>query len=290
MNILGCLDRPRPALRARRTDVATSRTTSWPGAQPDDRLRLPVFNLLPRTRALENVELPLIYQRRRRPRTTARAHGGAGAVGLGDRLRPRAERAVRRPAAARRHRPGARHRPAAHPRRRAHGQPRLRVRARGDGLSSRAPRAGPHDRAHHPRPGRGRGRDPPHPHPRRAPRPREPRRAHPLAVSRLRTGRLARRAHDAGRDHRRGVGGRARRRGAGDDVEHHQPPSGSRDEPPHDQRDGDLVGSGPRRRRGDRRTARCRGRRAGRPRRAPTSGRARRRPTPRSSSSPTTGR
>jgi predicted ABC-type transport system involved in lysophospholipase L1 biosynthesis ATPase subunit len=70
------------------------------------------FNLLARTTALENVELPLIY--RGEPAATTARHGarsaGAGRpAGLGN---PHAGRTVRRAAAARGHRARHRHRPA----------------------------------------------------------------------------------------------------------------------------------------------------------------------------------
>ena len=89
MNILGCLDSP------------TSGSYSFEGAQVEDLdgkqladLRntkigfvFQGFNLLPRTTALENVELPLLYDRHRKnpdPRKSAMA--ALKRVGLGDRL------------------------------------------------------------------------------------------------------------------------------------------------------------------------------------------------------------
>ena len=155
MNILGCLDRPTaghlPRSPARRSTDARRRRPG-PAPQPDHRLRLPVLQPAAAHHARSTTW--------RRPCST-RASGGAKRaracpaalerLGLGDRLDPRADRAVRRPAAARRRRPGARHRARADPRRRADGQPRQPLRRRGHGAPPRAPRGGPDDRPHHPR-------------------------------------------------------------------------------------------------------------------------------------------
>ncbi len=89
MNILGCLDTP------------TSGSYSFEGAQVEDLdgkqladLRntkigfvFQCFNLLPRTTALENVELPLLYDRHRKnPEPRKSALTALERVGLGDRL------------------------------------------------------------------------------------------------------------------------------------------------------------------------------------------------------------
>lgn len=89
MNILGCLDAP------------TSGNYSFEGAQVEDLdskqladLRntkigfvFQGFNLLPRTTALENVELPLLYDRHRKnPDPHKSAMTALERVGLGDRL------------------------------------------------------------------------------------------------------------------------------------------------------------------------------------------------------------
>jgi putative ABC transport system ATP-binding protein len=88
MNILGCLDRP-TAGEYHLADVAV---TELPG----DGLTLlrrhyigfvfQGFNLLARTSALENVELPLVYRRVRRAERRERAVHALSLVGLGDRL------------------------------------------------------------------------------------------------------------------------------------------------------------------------------------------------------------
>lgn len=87
MNILGCLDRPtagRYLLAG--TDVATLR----PAAQARVRNRtigfvFQSFNLVPRTSAVRNVELPLMYAGVPRRQRRARALEALAAVGLSDR-------------------------------------------------------------------------------------------------------------------------------------------------------------------------------------------------------------
>jgi putative ABC transport system ATP-binding protein len=89
MNILGCLDRP------------TSGTYTLEGVRVDSLSRNELadvrnrklgfvfqgFNLLPRTTALENVELPLLYDRGQRKLDTRKlAEAALERVGLGDRM------------------------------------------------------------------------------------------------------------------------------------------------------------------------------------------------------------
>ena len=107
MNILGCLDRPdQRQLPARRRSGRVAVAATQLAAIRNRRIGFVFqqFNLLPRTSALENVELPLVYagvRARRAPRARAR---GAGARRPGRPRRPHAGRAVGRPAAARRDR------------------------------------------------------------------------------------------------------------------------------------------------------------------------------------------
>ncbi len=88
MNLLGCLDRPTSGTyRLAGIDVATL---------PDDELArvrnrtigfvFQSFNLLPRTTALENVAMPLLYAGVRRTERNRRAHEALARLGLDDRL------------------------------------------------------------------------------------------------------------------------------------------------------------------------------------------------------------
>jgi putative ABC transport system ATP-binding protein len=88
MNILGCLDRPsggRYLLAGRDVSALDGRALA--------RVRnrtigfvFQSFNLLPRTTALENVELPLVYAGRPRRERRERAAAALARMGLGDRM------------------------------------------------------------------------------------------------------------------------------------------------------------------------------------------------------------
>jgi putative ABC transport system ATP-binding protein len=88
LNILGCLDRPtsgqyylagRDVSGLSRPELAEVRSQLLGFVFQS-------FNLLPRTSALENVELPLVYAGVPREERRARAHAALEHVGLGDRV------------------------------------------------------------------------------------------------------------------------------------------------------------------------------------------------------------
>ena len=107
MNILGCLDKP-TAGEFRLDGQAISKLDSDGLARIRNQTLgfvFQSFNLLSRTTALENVELPLLYAdvpARRAPQ--ARAREALERVGLARPRAPPPEPDVGRPAAARRHR------------------------------------------------------------------------------------------------------------------------------------------------------------------------------------------
>ena len=92
MHILGCLDRPTsgqlPARRPRRLAAVARRAGAR--AQPTIGFVFQSFNLLPRTSAIENVELPLLYAGSKLPAAERREEGDGGAGGG----RPRGPRAI----------------------------------------------------------------------------------------------------------------------------------------------------------------------------------------------------
>ena len=88
MNILGCLDRPTSG-RYLLSDREVSRLGRGELAEIRNQFIgfvFQSFNLLSRTSALENVELPLIYSGVPRRERTARAREALERVGLGDRV------------------------------------------------------------------------------------------------------------------------------------------------------------------------------------------------------------
>ena len=74
------------------------------------------FNLVARTSAIANVELPLAYAGVDRATRRRRAEDALGAVGMANRLHHQSSELLRRPAAASRCRPGDRDQPDADPR------------------------------------------------------------------------------------------------------------------------------------------------------------------------------
>jgi putative ABC transport system ATP-binding protein len=88
MNIVGCLDRP-TAGSYRLDGVEIARQSREALANLRNRglgFVFQSFNLLPRTTALENVELPLVYGGVRGRERRRRAHQALERVGLGDRV------------------------------------------------------------------------------------------------------------------------------------------------------------------------------------------------------------
>ena len=128
MNILGCLDVPtRGHFFLDGIDVRTLDEAALSHIRNRKiGFVFQSFNLIPRTTALANVELPLLYAGVQAKERRARAAGGA----RGGRARrpqlPLPQRDVRRPAAAGRARARDRDRPGARPRRRADREPRHR--------------------------------------------------------------------------------------------------------------------------------------------------------------------
>ena len=90
MNILGCLDRPTSGAYALEgVDVSTLDRNEWASIRNDKiGFVFQSFNLLARTSALENVELPLLYSRKHRLSDAGqleKARACLGKVGLAER-------------------------------------------------------------------------------------------------------------------------------------------------------------------------------------------------------------
>jgi len=87
MNILGCLDTPTSGSYVLDGVPVQDRDADALAALRNRRMGFVFqqFNLLPRTSALENVELPLLYAGVRQPERSRRAMAALQRVGLGDR-------------------------------------------------------------------------------------------------------------------------------------------------------------------------------------------------------------
>ena len=88
MNILGCLDRPTSGEYRLAGEAVQSMSSDQLASIRNRRIGFVFqqFNLLPRTRALENVELPMVYAAVKAPERRARALAALQQVGLGERI------------------------------------------------------------------------------------------------------------------------------------------------------------------------------------------------------------
>ena len=181
MNLIGCLDTPTGGVY-KLNGAPVQEMTDDELARIRNReigFVFQTFNLLARTSALAQVELPLVYAGLSKKERRERAEKALAHVGP---LRPRApqpERALGRPAAARRDRARSRDRSVAPPRGRADRKPRL-----GDGRGDHAAlpgaeRAGERDHHRDARGGHRGSRAAHHPHPRRPDLGRPPERLEP---------------------------------------------------------------------------------------------------------------
>jgi putative ABC transport system ATP-binding protein len=87
MNILGCLDQPSEGHYRLADEAVESMTPEQLASIRNRRIGFVFqqFNLLPRTSALENVELPMVYAGVKAPERKARAMAALQTVGLGER-------------------------------------------------------------------------------------------------------------------------------------------------------------------------------------------------------------
>ena len=155
MNVLGCLDSPTEgSYHLHDQDVSALSDTQLAHIRNKEiGFVFQQFNLLPRTSALRQVELPLMYAGVGAGERRKRAQAALEAVGLGDRMAPQARRAVGRTAAAGGHRPGAGDPAQHHHGRRADRQPGHASRAtRCCCIFPAAQRAGHHRHLCDPRP------------------------------------------------------------------------------------------------------------------------------------------
>ena len=88
MNILGCLDRPTSGHLHLAGEAVDSMDPDQLAAVRNRRIGFVFqqFNLLPRTSALENVELPMVYAGVKAPARRERAAAALSRVGLGERM------------------------------------------------------------------------------------------------------------------------------------------------------------------------------------------------------------
>jgi len=88
MNIIGCLDRPTAGKYILDGTPVESMEDDELAAVRNKKIGFvfQTFNLLPRTTALQNVELPLVYAKMPRTERHAQAQEALRAVGLGDRM------------------------------------------------------------------------------------------------------------------------------------------------------------------------------------------------------------
>jgi len=88
MNILGCLDRPTSGEYRLAGEAVQAMSSDQLASIRNRRIGFVFqqFNLLPRTRALENVELPMVYAAVKAPERRARALAALQQVGLGERI------------------------------------------------------------------------------------------------------------------------------------------------------------------------------------------------------------